>query len=178
VQAVKTTGENLMPYRGVVPALHDTVFVVESARIIGDVEIGAHSSVWFGAVIRGDVNYIRIGQRTNVQDNSVLHVTKDTHPLFVGSDVTVGHNVVLHGCRVRDRCLIGMGSTILDGAEIGEDSIIGAGALVTEGMRVPGKSLAVGVPARVVRGLTDGEVARIARSAMNYIEYTKNYIEG
>lgn len=165
----------LLPYKGVMPTLGDNVFVVDSARIIGDVVIGDGSSFWFGAVVRGDVNYIRIGQRTNVQDNSVLHVTKDTFPLFVGSDVTVGHSVTLHGCRVNDRCLIGMGATVLDGAEIGEDVIIGAGALVTEHMKIPERSLAVGVPAKVVRELTDDEVARIAGSAVHYIEYARNY---
>jgi carbonic anhydrase/acetyltransferase-like protein (isoleucine patch superfamily) len=147
----------------------------ESAEIIGDVEIGEYSSVWFHAVVRGDVNYIKIGSRTNVQDGCLLHVTKDTHPLIIGSDVTIGHNVVLHGCTVRDRCLIGMGVIALDGAEIGEDSIVGAAALVTEGMKVPARSLTLGLPAKVVRPLTDEEVKGILKSARNYMEYTRNY---
>ncbi len=168
--------KTLLPYKGIMPRLHATVFVEESARIIGDVTIGAHTSIWFNAVVRGDVNYIRIGERTNVQDNSVLHVTKDVYPLLVGSDVTIGHSVVLHGCTVRDRCLIGMGAVVLDDAEIGEDSIVGAGAVVVESMKVPSRSLVVGVPAKVVRTLNDEEVARIARSARNYMEYTRNYI--
>ncbi|MBI5491333.1 MAG: gamma carbonic anhydrase family protein [Deltaproteobacteria bacterium] len=167
----------LLPYKGVWPKLHETVYIEESARIIGDVEIGERSSVWFNAVVRGDVHYIRIGSRTNVQDNSTLHVTKDTYPLIIGNDVTIGHNVVLHGCTVRDRCLIGMGSIILDNAEIGEDSIIGAGALVTEGMKVPPGSLVLGLPGKVVRQLKPEEVARILRSAENYIGYAKNYVE-
>jgi carbonic anhydrase/acetyltransferase-like protein (isoleucine patch superfamily) len=165
-------------YKGARPKLHETVFVEESAKVIGDVEIGAESSIWFNSVVRGDVNYIRIGERTNVQDNCVLHVTRVTHPLVIGSDITIGHNVTLHGCTVRDRCLIGMGAIILDGAEVGEDSIVAAGSVVTEGKRFPPGSLVMGVPAKVVRGLTDEEVSGIARSALNYIGYTKEYVEG
>src|SRR3989304_7449039 len=119
----------LKPYKGILPRIDESAFIEDSAQIIGDVEIGARSSIWFNAVVRGDVHYIRIGERTNVQDNSVLHVTKDTYPLIIGSDVTIGHNAVLHGCVVKDRCLIGMGAIILDNAEIGEDSIIGAATL-------------------------------------------------
>src|SRR3989337_380287 len=131
----------LLPYKGKRPKLHETVYVEASARIIGDVIIGAYASVWFNAVVRGDVNYIRIGERTNVQDNSVLHVTKDAYPLIIGTDVTIGHNAVLHGCVVKDRCLIGMGAIILDNAEIGEDSIICAATLVTENAKIPPRSL-------------------------------------
>ncbi|MBI5560900.1 MAG: gamma carbonic anhydrase family protein [Deltaproteobacteria bacterium] len=168
----------LRVYKGIAPKLHETVYIEESAQIIGDVEMGAYTSVWFNAVVRGDVNYIRIGERTNVQDNSVLHVTKDVYPLIIGSDVTIGHGVILHGCTVRDRCLIGMGSVIMDDALIGEDSIVGAGAVVTERTNIPRRSLILGVPARVVRGLKDGEVERILKAAENYMEYTRNYIEG
>ncbi len=167
----------IMPYKGISPRIHETAFIVDNASIIGDVEIGEHSSVWFNAVVRGDVHYIRIGKRTNVQDNSTLHVTKDTYPLIIGDDITIGHNVILHGCTVRDRCLIGMGSIILDNAEVGEDSIVGAGALVTEGMKVPPRSLVLGVPGKVKRALTDDEVARILRSAKNYMEYSRNYLD-
>ena len=167
----------LLPYKGKRPKLHETVYVEASARIIGDVIIGAYTSVWFNAVVRGDVNYIRIGERTNVQDNSVLHVTKDVYPLIIGSDVTIGHNAVLHGCIVKDRCLIGMGSIILDDAEIGEDTIVGAGALVTEGTKVPPGSLILGAPARVVRKLSGEEVEGILTAAKNYLEYTQNYIK-
>lgn len=165
----------LIPYKGIMPKIHPSVFVEESARVVGDVEMGEHSSVWFNAVVRGDVHYIRIGGRTNVQDNSSLHVTKDVYPLIVGSDITIGHGVTLHGCVVRDRCLIGMGAIVLDNAEIGEDSIVGAGALVKEGMKVPPGSLVVGVPAKVVRQTTDEEKARIRQSALNYIGYAKDY---
>lgn len=167
----------IIPYKGIWPKIGENVFIEESARIIGDVEIGEGSSIWFNAVVRGDVHYIRIGKRTNVQDNSTLHVTKDTYPLIIGNDITIGHNVILHGCAVRDRCLIGMGAIILDNAEIGEDSIVGAGALVTEGMKVPPGSLVLGVPGKVARALKPEEIARILKSAKNYIEYAKNYLE-
>ncbi|MDH3975877.1 MAG: gamma carbonic anhydrase family protein [Deltaproteobacteria bacterium] len=162
-------------YKDILPQIHESVFVEESAQIIGDVVLGKESSVWFNATIRGDVNYIRIGNRTNVQDNCVLHVTKGTHPLVIGNDVTIGHNVTLHGCTIKDRCLLGMGSIVLDGARVGEDSIVGAGALVTEGMNVEPGTLVVGVPARPARELTDEEVKRIKKSAMNYIDYMKDY---
>lgn len=165
-------------YKGILPKIHESVFMVEGAAVIGDVEIGEDASVWFGAVIRGDVNYIRIGKRTNVQDNASLHVTKQTCPLVIGDDVTIGHGAILHGCTVRGRALIGMGSIILDRADIGEDCIVGAGALVTEGTVVPPGSLVLGMPARVVRALTSEEIARIKRSARNYIEYSETYRTG
>jgi len=165
----------IKPYKGVHPKIHPTVFVVETAVIIGDVEIGEYSSIWFNAVVRGDVHYIRIGDRTNIQDLCMLHVTKDTHPLILGNDITVGHSVTLHGCTIKDRCLIGMGTTILDGAMVGEDCIIGAGALVTEGAVIPPGTLAIGMPAKPKRDLTEKEIARIRQSAQNYIDYARTY---
>lgn len=162
-------------YKNISPRVDSSVFIEDSAQVIGDVEIAGDSSVWFNAVIRGDVNFIRIGERTNIQDGSVLHVTKDTHPLILGNDITVGHAVTLHGCTIRDRCLIGMGAIVLDGAEIGEDSIVGAGTLVKEGMKVEAGTLVVGVPARAVRKLNDEEKARIKKSAVNYINYSADY---
>ena len=168
----------LLPYKGMSPRLDPTVFTVETAQIIGDVVIGEDSSVWFNAIVRGDVNYITIGRRTNVQDNSVLHVTHDTHPLVIGDDVTIGHSVTLHGCTIKGRSLIGMGAVILDGAVVEEDTVIGAGALVTENMVVPAGSLVVGVPAKVKRPLTDEEKAELIQSALNYIDYSNAYREG
>ena len=165
----------IKPYKGIHPKIHPTVFIVETAVIIGDVEIGEYSSIWFNAVVRGDVHYIRIGDRTNIQDLCMLHVTKDTHPLILGNDITVGHSVTLHGCTIKDRCLIGMGVTILDGAVVGEDCIIGAGALVTEGAVIPPGTLAIGMPAKPKRDLTEKEVARIRQSAQNYIDYARTY---
>jgi len=168
----------LLPYKGMSPKLDPTVFTVETAQIIGDVVMGEDSSVWFNAIVRGDVNYITIGRRTNVQDNSVLHVTHDTHPLIIGDDVTIGHSVTLHGCTIKGRSLIGMGAVILDGAVVEEDTVIGAGALVTENMVVPAGSLAVGVPAKVKRPLTGEEKAELIQSARNYIDYSNAYREG
>src|SRR4029453_16519217 len=127
----------LRPYRGRVPLVHSTAFVDESAQVIGDVEVGAESSVWMHAVIRGDVNYIRIGHRTNVQDGAVVHVMHDTHPTTIGDDVTVGHRAIVHGCAVSHRVLVGMGAILLNGARIGEDSIVAAGTLVPDGGEGP-----------------------------------------
>ncbi len=168
----------ILPFKSIYPKLHETVFCVDSAAVIGDVEIGEDSSIWFNAVVRGDVHYIRIGARTNIQDSSTLHVTHDTHPLVIGDNVTVGHNVTLHGCTIHNRCLIGMGAIVLDGATVGAYSMIGAGALVTEGMEVPPGSLVVGVPGKVKRELTDDEKAGILQSAANYIGYVSEYRGG
>ena len=165
----------IKPYKGIHPKIHPTVFVVETAVIIGDVEIGEYSSIWFNAVVRGDVHYIRIGDRTNIQDLCMLHVTKDTHPLILGNDITVGHSVTLHGCTIKDRCMIGMGTTILDGAMVGEDCISGEGAFVTEGAVIPPGTLAIGMPAKPKRDLTEKEIARIRQSAQNYIDYARTY---
>jgi carbonic anhydrase/acetyltransferase-like protein (isoleucine patch superfamily) len=162
-------------YRGVSPKIHSSVFIEETAQVIGNVAIGQDSSVWFQVVIRGDVHFIRIGQRTNIQDGSLLHVTRVKWPLILGNEITVGHGVTLHGCVIKDRCLIGMRATLLDGVEIGEECIIGAGALVTEGTIIPPRSLALGLPAKVVRSLTEEEIARIQQSAENYILLAKDY---
>jgi carbonic anhydrase/acetyltransferase-like protein (isoleucine patch superfamily) len=164
-------------FQGVKPTVPETCFIEETAVVIGDVVMGEHCSVWFNAVIRGDVNYIRIGERTNVQDLCMLHVTHDTRPLLIGTDVTIGHNVVLHGCTIHDRVLVGMGAIIMDGAVIGEDSVVGAGALVVEGTIVPPKSLILGSPAKVKRPVTDKELAWIKESAENYVGYARQYMD-
>lgn len=156
---------SVIPYRGIIPKIDKSVFLAEGARVIGDVEIGADSSIWFNAVVRGDVHWIRIGARTNVQDNCVLHVTHQRYPLQVGSDVTVGHSAVLHGCTVEDCCLIGMGAIVLDNARIHSHSLVAAGSLVA------------GVPAKVKRPLTAEESAFLMRSAQNYVGYVKTYRE-
>lgn len=166
----------LRAFRGKTPQLHDSVFAVESALVVGDVEIGEESSLWFGAIVRGDVNFIRIGARTNVQDHSVIHVTHDTHPTLVGDDVTLGHRVTLHGCTIKDRCLIGIGAVVLDGAVVGEDAMVGAGSLVPPGMVVPSGTLAVGTPAKVKRQLTPQEIAFFRTSAENYVRYAREYL--
>lgn len=162
-------------FQGITPTIPKSAFIEETAVVIGDVTIGEDSSVWFNAVVRGDVHSVRIGHRTNVQDLSILHVTHGTHPLVIGNDVTIGHHVVLHGCTIQDRVLIGMGAIIMDGAVVGEDTVVGAGALVTEGTIVPPKSLIMGSPAKVKRPVTDQELAWIKESAENYVQYARQY---
>jgi carbonic anhydrase/acetyltransferase-like protein (isoleucine patch superfamily) len=165
-------------FQGIKPTVPDSCFIEDSAIVIGDVVMGEDCSAWFHAVIRGDVHYIRIGNRTNIQDLCMLHVTHDTHPLLIGNDVTIGHHVVLHGCTVKDRVLVGMGAIIMDGAVIGEDSVIGAGALVTERTIIPPKSLVLGSPAKIKRPVTDQELAWIRQSAQNYVGYARQYLSG
>ncbi len=167
----------ILPYRGRWPNIHETAFVAPSADIIGNVEIGPHSSVWFQVVIRGDVNSIKIGTRTNVQDHSILHVTRVAQAtaegtgsqLVIGDEVTIGHRVTLHGCRVGNRVLIGMGAIVMDEVEIGDDCIVGAGSLITKGMKVPAGSLVMGSPARVARPLKPEELRFLPKSAENYV---------
>ncbi|HTN53894.1 MAG TPA: gamma carbonic anhydrase family protein [Anaeromyxobacter sp.] len=162
-------------YGSASPRLHPSVFVAEGSAILGDVEIGEDSSVWYGTVVRGDVNSIRIGARTNLQDQTVVHVTTATHPTVIGDDVTIGHRVVLHGCTVRDRCLIGIGAIVLDGAVIGPDAMVGAGALVPPGAVVPPGTLVLGAPARAKRPLTPDELAFLPRSAASYVAYAARH---
>lgn len=159
------------------PRIDDSALVMESAQVVGDVVIGEESSVWFNAVIRGDVNRIHIGNYTNIQDGCVLHVARKILPLIVGDEVTVGHNAILHACTIGSRCLIGMGAIVMDGAEVGEDTIIGAGALVTPGTGIPPRSMAVGSPARVKRELTEDEIRGIRQSAANYVGDIENYLD-
>jgi gamma-carbonic anhydrase len=165
-------------FQGIKPRVAASAYIEETAAVIGDVVIGDDSSVWFNAVVRGDVHSITIGERTNIQDLSMLHVTHETHPLVIGDDVTVGHHVVLHGCTIKDRVLIGMGAIIMDGAIIGNDCVVAAGALVTERTIVPPKSLVLGAPAKVKRPVTADEVAWIKDSAQNYVRYARQYLEG
>jgi len=166
----------LRPYDGKSPRLGDRVFVAENATLIGDVVLGDDCSIWYGAVLRGDVHSIRIGARTNIQDNCVLHVTNGTHPIDIAEEVTIGHGVIAHGCSIARGALIGMGSRVLDGARVGELALIGAGALVGEGMEIPPRTLAVGVPAKVKRELRIEEIARLEQSWRNYIEYKERYL--
>lgn len=163
------------PFRGISPRLHASVLVMEGGRVIGDVEIGEGSSIWPGTVVRGDVHHVRIGARTNLQDGVVVHVTTDRHAAIIGDDVTVGHKAVLHGCTVKERCLIGIGAIVLDGAVVGPDAMVGAGALVTPGTVVPPGTLALGTPARVRRQLTDEEKAGLRESAAHYVELAARY---
>jgi carbonic anhydrase/acetyltransferase-like protein (isoleucine patch superfamily) len=157
------------------PVVDPTAYVDGSAQVIGDVVIGAESSVWMNVVIRGDVHFIRIGQRSNVQDGTVVHVQHDTHPTQIGDDVTIGHGAIVHGCTIHDRVLVGMGAIILNGALVGEDCIVAAGTLVTEGMVVPPRSMVMGSPGKVRRALSDREVARILEFSGNYVRYRLDY---
>jgi carbonic anhydrase/acetyltransferase-like protein (isoleucine patch superfamily) len=166
----------IRPYRGTWPKLGERVYVDASAQVIGDVELGDHASVWMNAVVRGDVNSIRIGAYTNVQDLCVVHVFKGTHATVLADHVTVGHSVTLHGCRVESYCLIGMGASILNGAHVGAECIVAAGALVPEGLVVPPRSLVMGMPAKVKRPLTDEELAGLRVYAENYCNYKEDYL--
>jgi carbonic anhydrase/acetyltransferase-like protein (isoleucine patch superfamily) len=157
--------------------VHPTAYVDASAQIIGDVEIGEASSVWMNVVIRGDVNRIRIGTRTNVQDGTVVHVMRGTHPTTIGNDVTIGHAAIIHGCTLGDRVLVGMGGILLNGVTVGEDSIIAAGALVTEESKIPPRSLVMGSPGKVKRLLTRAEVASILEYSERYVGYRLDYMQ-
>src|SRR5262245_17582919 len=166
----------LLDHLGKRPKLGERVFVAEGAKIIGDVEIGDHSSVWFNSVIRGDVHFIRIGAHTNIQDGSILHVMKDQYPLILRDYVTIGHGVMLHGCTIESHCLIGMRATILNNARVGSHCIVGAGAVITEGTVIPERSLVLGMPGKVKRELTDAEVAGIDEYARRYYTYKETYL--
>ena len=166
----------LRQYKGVAPRVHSSAYVDDSAQVIGDVEIGAESSVWMNAVVRGDVHRIRIGTRSNIQDATVVHVMNGMHPTSIGSDVTIGHAAVVHGCTIADRVLIGMGAILLNGANVGADSIVAAGSLITEGTEIPARSLVMGSPGKVKRALTDREVASILEYSERYVGYRLDYM--
>ena len=165
----------LRPYRGVLPRVHPTAFIDDSAQVIGDVEIGEESSVWMCVVIRGDVNRIRIGRRSNVQDGTIVHVMKDTHPTAIGDNVTIGHGAVVHGCTIEDQCLVGMGAILLNGVVVGSGSIIAAGTLLPEGTQVPPRSLVMGSPGKVRRTLSDADLDEIQMYADRYVAYRLDY---
>ncbi len=172
----------LHTFKGIDPQIGNKSWIAPSADVVGDVKCGEDCSIWFGCVVRGDVHYISIGDRTNIQDLSMIHVThykngdKSTgNPTIIGNDVTVGHRVMLHGCTIEDACLIGMSATILDGAVIGKESIVGAGALVTKDKVFPPRSLIIGSPAKVVRELSDEEVAELYASAARYVAFKEDY---
>ncbi|MGH9347819.1 MAG: gamma carbonic anhydrase family protein [Vicinamibacterales bacterium] len=165
----------LRPFRSIRPAIDESAFVDQSAQVIGDVHIGAESSVWMNVVVRGDVHAIRIGARTNIQDGAIVHVMRNAHPTVIGDDVTIGHGAVVHGCTIEDRCLIGMGAILLNGCRIGTGSIVAAGSLLPEGMVVPPGSMVMGAPAKVRRALTAEEGASIRRYADNYVRYRLDF---
>lgn len=159
------------------PKIHETAFIAENAVIVGDVEIGANSSVWYGAILRGDVNFIRVGARTNIQDGSIIHVSSKTHPTILEDEVTLGHRVTLHGCYVEMGCLIGIGAIVLDGVRVGQNSLVAAGSLVTPNTQIPEKSLVMGSPAKVKRRLTDDEARDLKKFWQNYVALNPVYRE-
>jgi len=162
-------------YQGVMPKIHPTAFVEDSAQVIGDVELGEESSVWFNVVIRGDVNVIRIGRGTNIQDGTVIHVNRRSFPTILEEFVTVGHGARLHGCHVKSNCLIGIGAVVLDGVVLEEECLVAAGSLVAPGTKVPRGSLLMGAPARVRRSVTAEDLDLIHRSAQNYVKLRAEY---
>lgn len=157
------------------PRVHETAYVAENAVIVGDVEIGEQASIWFGSIIRGDVNYIRIGARTNIQDATVIHVSSKTHPTILEEEITVGHRVTLHGCYIETGCLIGIGSIILDGVRVGRNSLVAAGSLITPNTQIPPGSLVMGSPAKVKRPLSEEELADLPRFWNNYVGLLAEY---
>lgn len=164
-----------LPFKDIKPEIHHTAFCAQTAVIVGDVVIGLESSVWFGTVLRGDVEPIRVGSKTNLQDLVMVHVTGGKGPATIGDQVTVGHRAVIHGCTIHDRCLIGIGAIVLDGAEVGPDSIVAAGAVVPPGMKVPPRTLVRGVPARVSSELDEKALESILQSSLSYRNIIKYY---
>ncbi|MFO0746615.1 MAG: gamma carbonic anhydrase family protein [Myxococcota bacterium] len=173
-----TSDPRIIPFEGALPRIAAGCFVADTARVIGDVALGEGTSVWWGAVVRGDVHWIRIGARVNIQDLSLLHVTSKRHATTVGDEVTIGHRVTLHGCTIEPRALIGMSATVMDGAVVGEEAMVGAGALVTPGTVIPPRMLALGAPAKPVRALRDDELEHLRRSGPHYATLAASYLAG
>lgn len=167
----------VIPYKNVHPTIPASAFIAQTASIIGDVEIGEDSNIWFGVTIRGDVHEIRIGARTNIQDGSVIHVTSNFQGTYIGDDVTVGHMALLHACRVGNLCLVGMGSIMLDGSAMEDGSMLAAGSLLTPGKVVPSGQLWAGRPAKFMRDLTPEKIAFLRHSAKHYVELSKAYMD-
>ncbi|MCX8500424.1 MAG: gamma carbonic anhydrase family protein [Alphaproteobacteria bacterium] len=166
---------SIYPFRGIMPQVSDSCFIAPTAVVTGDVRVGEESSLWFGAVVRGDVNFVRIGFRTNIQDNAVVHCTKDGHPTLIGDEVTVGHSAIIHACTLADACFIGMGAIILDGAGVQSRAMVAAGAVVTGGKIIPAGELWAGNPAKKLRDLTAEERDNLHRIAARYIDYAAAY---
>lgn len=165
----------ILPYQNIHPKIHESVLIADGAHIIGDVEIGKDSSVWFNTVIRGDVNYIRIGERTNIQDLTMVHVTYKKFPTFIGNDISIGHSAVIHGCMIKDFVVIGMGAKVLDESTVNSYSLVAAGSVIKEKFVVPEGTLVAGVPAKVIRELKPEEIEKIKQNAKNYLFYAEQY---
>jgi carbonic anhydrase/acetyltransferase-like protein (isoleucine patch superfamily) len=165
----------IMAFAGKHPKIHPTAFIAENAMVIGDVEIGPESNIWFYSILRGDLNFIRIGARVNIQDGCVLHVDKERYPLILEDEVTLGHRVVAHGCKIGKGSLIGIGAVVLNGAEVGEESIVGAGSVVTPGSLIPARTLALGAPAKPVRPLNEKDFEMLRDTLQDYRDLKKIY---
>ena len=175
VFALNNNSKMIKFFENLAPKIHETAFIAENAVVIGDVEIGAESSVWFGSILRGDVNYIRIGERTNIQDASVIHVSSKTHPTVLEDEITLGHRVTLHGCHIETGSLIGIGAIILDGVRVGRNSLVAAGSLLTPNTQIPPRSLVMGSPAKVKRELDEDEIKNLEKFWRNYVSLSKVY---
>ena len=162
-------------FQGKSPVIPTSCYISESVDIIGNVILGEETNIWFGSVVRGDMNFIQIGARTNIQDNCTVHVTTDTAPTIIGTGVTIGHNAIIHGCTIEDNCLIGMGAIIMDNAVVGEGSLIGAGAVIPPNLIIPSRSLAVGLPVKVIRKVNETEYAEILERSQHYIDFAEEY---
>ncbi len=167
----------LLPYRGVLPRIAEGAFVAPTATIVGDVEIGTDSGIWFGCVLRGDVNYIRVGKRTNIQDGTIVHVAHETYPTLIGNDITIGHSALIHACTLEDGCFIGMRATVMDGAVVEKDAMVAAGALVAPGKRIATGQLWAGVPARYLRDLTDADREEFNAIGPRYVDLAREHLK-
>ena len=176
IRTNRLEGSLILDFRGVKPKINSTAFVAVDAIIIGDVEIGEDASVWFGSVLRGDVNYIRVGARTNIQDMTMIHVSSNGLPTILEENITIGHRVTLHACHVESGCLIGMGAILMDGVRVGKNSLVAAGSLLLPGTQIPPNSMVMGSPAKVKRELTAEELADLDKSWRNYVELKNHYI--
>lgn len=168
-------GAVILPYKGILPTIHADAFIAPGAVIIGDVHIGKDANIWFGCVLRGDVNIIRVGERTNIQDGTMVHVTKNTAATHIGSGVTIGHQAVIHGCTLEDDSFVGMGATVIDGVVVERHGFVAAGAMVTPNKRIPSGQMWVGNPAKYFRDLTEKEHEYFAYSAQHYVDLSKDY---
>ena len=170
------SGPYILPYRGKKPEVDESVYVAPTAAVTGDVKIGKESGVWFSSVVRGDENYVRIGEKTNIQDNATVHGTMHSFPTTIGDLVTIGHGAILHGCTIGDKVLIGMGARLLDGAKVSSEAIVAAGTVLPEGFEVPPNTLVMGVPARIKRELRPKDIEWIVSYAENYVQFRLNYM--
>ena len=167
----------LRGFMGKKPKIHKTAYIADTAEIIGEVAVGKDSSIWHGVVLRGDMHYIKVGKGTSIQDNSVMHGTATRYPTVVGDHVSIGHNALVHGCKIGNNCIVGMGAIILEGAEIGDWCIVGAGAVVTEGKKIPSNSIVLGLPAKVIGKISKEHKERITRNWKAYVSLKDKYLD-